>query len=47
MFLNAKIEMLPERPGNRMAAEVITDKTIALGWSTKLLIKDYIENESA
>lgn len=47
MFKNAKIEMLPERPGNRMTAEVITDKTIALGWSTKLTIKDYISNESA
>jgi len=38
-----KIEMLPERRGNRMTAEVISDKTKALGWEPKRKLKDYIE----
>ncbi|MEN8148030.1 MAG: NAD-dependent epimerase/dehydratase family protein [Campylobacterota bacterium] len=37
------IEMLPERKGNRMVADVISAKTQALGWSPKRKIKDYIE----
>ena len=36
------IEMLPERRGNRMTAEVITDKTRALGWKPNVSIKNYI-----
>mgnify|MGYP006113675807 CR=1 FL=1 len=44
MFQNAKIEMLPERPGNRMTAEVKTQKTIALGWSSRYSVIDYIKN---
>ncbi len=38
-----EIEMLPERKGNRMTADVISAKTEALGWSPKRNIKDYIE----
>ncbi|MEA2027946.1 MAG: ADP-L-glycero-D-manno-heptose-6-epimerase, partial [Campylobacterota bacterium] len=38
-----KIEMLPERRGNRMSAQVISDKTKALGWSPKKKLKEYIE----
>jgi len=37
------IVMLPERRGNRMSAEVITDKTKALGWEPKRKLADYIE----
>ncbi|WP_421856261.1 NAD-dependent epimerase/dehydratase family protein [Marinomonas sp.] len=37
------VEMLPERKGNRMTAEVVTDKTKALGWSAKRTLLDYIE----
>ena len=37
------IQMLPERRGNRMSAEVMTEKTKALGWSSKQKLKDYIE----
>jgi len=37
------IEMLPERKGNRMGADVVTDKTEALGWSPKRYLKDYID----
>jgi UDP-glucose 4-epimerase len=51
MFLNMdinsaikqrKVIMLPERRGNRMSAEVITDKTKILGWKPKAFLKDYI-----
>lgn len=38
-----KIEMLPERRGNRMTAEVMTSKTQALGWNAKRKLGDYIE----
>jgi UDP-glucose 4-epimerase len=38
------IKMLPERKGNRLSADVITKKTVELGWSSKENLKDYIEN---
>ena len=38
-----KVVMLPERRGNRMNAEVITDKTKSLGWKPKRKLKDWIE----
>jgi len=53
MFLNMSIEeavkkgkviMLPERRGNRMNAEVMTDKTKTLGWNAKNRLTTYIEN---
>ena len=37
------IEMLPERKGNRMTADVVTDKTKALGWQPKKCLQKYIE----
>lgn len=37
-----EIVMLPERRGNRMSAEVISDKTKALGWEPKRKLEDYI-----
>jgi UDP-glucose 4-epimerase len=52
MFLDMQIEeaikkgkviMLPERRGNRMNAEVVTDKTKALGWKSNKHLKDYIK----
>lgn len=42
-MFGGNIEMLPERKGNRMIADVITTKTEALGWKPKKNIKDYIE----
>ena len=42
-LFNGEIQMLPERKGNRMTADVVTDKTRALGWSPKLNLADYIE----
>jgi UDP-glucose 4-epimerase len=42
-LFKTKIEMLPERPGNRMTADVVTLKTEALGWAPKHSIKEYIK----
>ena len=41
-MFGGEVEMLPERKGNRMVADVISAKTEALGWSPKRKIKDYI-----
>ena len=46
-MFGGKINMLPERKGNRMVADVISAKTEALGWSPKRKIKDYIEDIKA
>lgn len=43
-LFGGKIEMLPNRKGNRMSAELITKKTEALGWTPKFSIKEYINN---
>jgi len=37
-----EIEMLPERRGNRMTADVISEKTEALGWKATRKLIDYI-----
>jgi len=42
MFVG-KIEMLPERRGNRMTAEVMIEKTKSLGWHSKKKLADYID----
>ena len=41
-MFGGKIEMLPERRGNRMSAEVISDKTKALGWNPQKRLSEYI-----
>ena len=41
-LFGGKIELLPERKGNRMTADVMTEKTQALGWTPKRTLKDYI-----
>ena len=41
-MFSGKIDMLPERMGNRLSADVITEKTEALGWISKGKIVDYI-----
>jgi len=38
------VTMLPERKGNRMDADLITTKTLELGWSQKKSIEEYISN---
>lgn len=42
-MFDSKIEMLPERKGNRMSADVITSKTEALGWSANASVSEYIK----
>lgn len=46
-LFGGKIEMLPDRKGNRMSADVLTDKTRALGWSPKYRLEDYISSQKA
>lgn len=41
-LFGGRVEMLPERKGNRMTADVVTDKTQTLGWSSKCRLEDYI-----
>lgn len=36
------IEMIPERKGNRMVADVMIEKTKSLGWFPKMKLEDYI-----
>ena len=38
-----KVIMLPPRAGNRMRAEVMSEKTKALGWEPKYKLKDWIK----
>ena len=44
-MFNCGIEMLDARKGNRMTADVITEKTKALGWESKRNLDDYITKE--
>ena len=46
-MFGGKIEMLPERKGNRMTADVISAKTEALGWKPTRTIGTYIEEMRA
>lgn len=41
-MFNTKIEMLPERAGNRLLSAIDTEKSKALGWSVKHSVADYI-----
>ena len=43
-MFESKINMLPERKGNRMSASVVCEKTKALGWSETRSVVDYIRN---
>lgn len=43
-LFGGKIEMLPERPGNRMTADIVTEKTEHLGWKSEKKLKQYIES---
>lgn len=44
-LFGGKIEMLPERKGNRMFAEVVSKKTRELGWEPKKSLEDYIKEQ--
>jgi UDP-glucose 4-epimerase len=43
-LFNGEIKMIPKRKGNRMSADVITEKIIALGWKPKFNLEDYIKS---
>jgi UDP-glucose 4-epimerase len=43
-MFESEIKMLPERKGNRMSADVVCKKTLALGWTETKSIVDYIDN---
>jgi len=42
-MFGGKVEMLPERRGNRMTADVIIAKTQKLGWNAQRSVEDWIE----
>lgn len=42
-MFGGEIEYLPERKGNRLTAELVTEKTKKLGWYAKNNIEDYIK----
>lgn len=42
-LFGGEIQLLPERKGNRMNAEVVIDKTRALGWEPKRFLTETIE----
>lgn len=44
-MFGGEIQMLPERQGNRMTADVVTAKTEALGWKLTRTIKEYLEEQ--
>lgn len=46
-MFGGQIEMLPERRGNRMTADVVTEKTQALGWRARYSVADYIDEMRA
>lgn len=41
-MFGGKVEMLPERQGNRQAGPVVSEKTQALGWQATRSVVDYI-----
>lgn len=46
-MFGSRTEMLPERPGNRMSADVVTNKTRELGWNPKRSLPEYVANLKA
>jgi UDP-glucose 4-epimerase len=42
-MFGGRIQMLPHRRGNRMAADVVIDKTRALGWKQTKQLPEYID----
>jgi UDP-glucose 4-epimerase len=41
-MFESDVAYLPERKGNRMAAPLLTDKTLALGWHAKYNLREYV-----
>ena len=42
-MFGGEIKMIPERKGNRMSADILTERTRSLGWESKKSIVDYID----
>lgn len=42
-MFGGKIQMVSERKGNRMSADVVADKSKELGWAPKYNLRDYIQ----
>ena len=42
-MIGLPIKMSPKRRGNRMDAELVLEKTKALGWQCKNNLEDYIK----
>lgn len=42
-LFGGSVSMLPERPGNRMDADLVVSRTKNLGWSTQYNLEEYIE----
>lgn len=42
-LFGGEIEYLEPRPGNRLAADVITEKTRSLGWEPEWTLSDYVD----
>ncbi len=43
-LFGGEIEWLPPRKGNRMSAEVITEKIRSLGWKPQICLRDYVNS---
>lgn len=43
-FFGGRVTMISERPGNRLSAELRTEKTRQLGWVPKWSVKSYIRD---
>ena len=43
-MFGGEIQMIPERRGNRMTADLIVSKTEALGWKAQIDIRDHIRD---
>lgn len=42
-IFGGNLHFIPERRGNRLSAEVMTDKTKSLGWRSNIKITDYVK----
>lgn len=43
-LFKGEVEMLPQRAGNRLTADVVTDKTRELGWQPEKKLEDYVDS---
>ena len=41
-MISSDVKFIPENPANRNFSELITEKTIDLGWKAKFNLEDYL-----